>query len=84
MASKQEARDEELDTQAAEPRKGGRKARVSDEDSHSIEARDQVREQLDRDVAAFLQSGGKIQEIEPNVTADPPRKPTSNYGSRPI
>ena len=27
---------------------------------------------------------GKISSIEPNVMADPPRKPESNYGSRPI
>jgi len=25
-----------------------------------------------------------VQEVEPNVVADPPKKPDSKYGSRPI
>ena len=32
----------------------------------------------------FLARGGAVQEIEPNVVADPPKKPDSKYGSRPI
>ncbi|MEW6310455.1 MAG: hypothetical protein AB1532_05935, partial [Pseudomonadota bacterium] len=26
----------------------------------------------------------RVQEVEPNVVADPPKKPDSKYGSRPI
>lgn len=65
------------------PKKPTKKAGAKDE-AHTVESRETVRDELSQDVAAFLQSGGKIQEIKPNVTADPPRKPTSNYGSRPI
>ncbi len=83
MATKQEAKEKNTAAKRSEPKKGGKKGKGAEE-SLSVEAREEVREQLDRDVAAFLQAGGKIQEIEPNVTADPPRKPTSNYGSRPI
>ena len=42
--------------------------------------RDEISEQIE----AFLASGGKIDYVEPNVLADPPKKPTSNYGSQPI
>lgn len=48
--------------------------------SHSAE----LRTQLESDIESFLNSGGKVQEIEPNVMADPPKKPESKYGSRPI
>ena len=36
------------------------------------------------EVEAFLSRGGQIQQIDDNVMADPPRKPQTNYGSRPI
>jgi len=42
------------------------------------------RKRLQAEVEAFLASGGAIQEIEPNVVADPPKKPESNYGGQPI
>ena len=34
--------------------------------------------------ARFLAQGGQIKEIPPDVTTDPPQKPVSNYGSKPI
>lgn len=42
------------------------------------------RDELSDLVAQFLASGGSINYIEPNVLADPPKKPSSNYGSQPI
>lgn len=50
----------------------------------SIASREKLRNQVDNEVEAFLKAGGSINKIEPNVMADPPRKPSSNYGSRPI
>jgi len=50
----------------------------------SIASRKKLRNKMDADVEAFLRGGGQISEIEDNVMADPPRKPQSNYGSRPI
>ena len=50
----------------------------------SIASRQKLRSKMDNEIEAFLKKGGAINEIEPNVMADPPRKPTSNYGSRPI
>lgn len=50
----------------------------------SSAARDEMRQSMEDDVAAFLARGGQIQQIDDNVMADPPRKPQTNYGSRPI
>lgn len=52
--------------------------------STTSEVRDEMRQEMENDVAAFLAKGGKIQTIDDNVMADPPRKPQSSYGSRPI
>ena len=46
--------------------------------------RESVRQQLTSDVESFLKQGGRVQQIEDNVRADPPKKPTMNYGSAPI
>ena len=50
----------------------------------SIASRKKLRSKVDNEVEDFLNAGGAINKIEANVMADPPRKPTSNYGSRPI
>lgn len=53
--------------------------------AHSaLAARNKVREAMQADIEAFLARGGKIQQVEEDLLADPPRKPTSNYGSQPI
>jgi len=46
--------------------------------------RDSVKQQLHSDVASFLQNGGSVQQVDDNVRADPPKKPSMNYGSAPI
>ena len=48
------------------------------------EERNGVRDQLSSDVEAFLQNGGRVQQIADNVRADPPKKPNMTYGSAPI
>lgn len=58
---------------------------AADDDSYSSEAaRRRMREAMAAEVEAFLSRGGCIQQIEDNVMADPPRKPQTSYGSRPI
>jgi len=57
---------------------------VSPEEMPSLEAKQKEREALDKAIAEFLARGGKVQEIDHNVLADPPKKPQSKYGSRPI
>ncbi|WP_049631558.1 hypothetical protein [Cellvibrio sp. pealriver] len=50
----------------------------------SIASRQKARDELEAQIAAFLARGGKINEVPANVTADPPKKPTPDYGGRPI
>jgi hypothetical protein len=50
----------------------------------SIASRQKIRDELEDQVAAFLARGGVISEVAPNVTADPPKKPSPDYGGRPI
>ena len=63
------------------------KEMASSDDSieyRTIVSRMKIRDQAAEDIAAFLSKGGTINEVAPNVTADPPRKPESNYGARSI
>ncbi len=61
------------------------KAKAADVDEMpSVEAKQKERDALARAMEEFLARGGKVQEVEPNVVADPPKKPDSKYGSRPI
>lgn len=53
-------------------------------EERTLSSRHRARSQLTAEVEAFLARGGAISEVEPDVTADPPRKPQPKYGSRPI
>jgi len=55
-----------------------------DGSERTISSKKSQRDQLQADIEKFLKKGGKVQPIDPHVTADPPKKPESNYGSRPI
>jgi hypothetical protein len=63
---------------------GGAAASEDSPDERTVASRQKLREEMASEIEAFLARGGKIAQIEPNVTADPPRKPDSDYGSRPI
>lgn len=73
----------EDDEPAAKPRK---KAAVVEDplEGLSLEAKAREREMLARQIEEFMARGGKVQEIGDNVVGDPPKKPDSKYGSRPI
>ncbi|WP_394560244.1 transcriptional regulator SutA [Aquipseudomonas alcaligenes] len=66
--------------------KPGKKAKAAEEveELPSVEAKQKERDALAQAMEEFLSRGGKVQEIEANVVADPPKKPDSKYGSRPI
>lgn len=53
-------------------------------DSRTVASRQRLRDELSDQVSEFLARGGEIDQVERNVLADPPRKPNSNYGERPI
>lgn len=64
--------------------KGKAKTAVSVDELPSVEAKNKERDALARAMEEFLAKGGKVQEVEANVVADPPKKPDNKYGSRPI
>lgn len=87
--------DTEEDTETAEAEDGevaaapAGEAKVSRSDldeaeTLTVSSKEALRRQLEEEMERFLARGGKVQEIPPDVTADPPQKPTSNYGSKPI
>ncbi|WP_299597740.1 hypothetical protein [uncultured Microbulbifer sp.] len=53
-------------------------------EERTLSSRHRARSQLTAEVEAFLARGGAIDEVAPDVSADPPRKPQPKYGSRPI
>lgn len=57
---------------------------VDEAETLSVSSKEALRRQMEEEVARFLAKGGKVQEIPPDVQADPPQKPVSNYGSKPI
>lgn len=57
---------------------------VDDAETLTVSSKEALRRQLEEEMERFLAKGGKIQEIPPDETADPPKKPVSNYGSKPI
>ncbi|WP_370980650.1 hypothetical protein [Agaribacterium sp. ZY112] len=49
-----------------------------------MQNKEEERQRIQAEVEAFLASGGKINSIDVDVLADPPKKPQSSYGSQPI
>lgn len=77
--------DEALDSDEASYAAPAAKAVESEAlEDFSIASRQKARDELEAQIAAFLARGGKINEVPANVTADPPKKPTPDYGGRPI
>ena len=83
-AAEDVADDDSGDDTPAPAAKGKAKAAVSVDDLPSVEAKNKERDALARAMEEFLSKGGKVQEVEANVVADPPKKPDNKYGSRPI
>lgn len=76
--------DEEGETETRASKEAPAKTPGDDPEERTVSSRQALRDEMDRQIQDFLARGGKIQEVDPNVTADPPRKPESDYGSRPI
>lgn len=54
------------------------------EGAHSAAAREALRRRIAADVEAYLQRGGEIHAIRPDVRADLPTRPEISYGRRSI
>jgi len=80
----EDAGDTELAATVPSGKKNTKAAAANADELPSLEAKQKEREALDKAIAEFLSRGGKVQEIGSNVLADPPKKPESKYGSRPI
>jgi len=52
--------------------------------AESLTMKKMIRDQLQNDIEAYLQSGGVVKNIADNVRADPPRKPDLSYGGGPL
>lgn len=76
----------EIEENAADGAGSGGSAATAVEalDGRSVASRQALRDEMERQVAEFLARGGRIEQVEADVSSDPPRKPTSDYGSRPI
>lgn len=48
------------------------------------EARQEMRKNIESEMAAYLQNGGSITRVDDHVMADPPTKPKSGYGKSAI
>ena len=51
---------------------------------HTLTSRSRLRTQMQDDIEQFIKNGGEVKHIPKNLRNDPPKKPQSNYGSRPI
>lgn len=78
--------DEPADAPAegAAPASDGALSDVAEAESLTVSSKEAIRRQLEEEMARFLARGGKIVEVPADETADPPRKPVSSYGSKPI
>ena len=83
-AAADDVADDSGDDSPAPVAKGKSKAAVSVDEMPSMEAKQKERDALAKAMEEFLSRGGKVQEVEANVVADPPKMPDNKYGSRPI
>lgn len=88
MPAKKKESTRTVDVKSRKPEKNkavdNKEKEKDDGELRSLSSKANVREEMEQQIQAFLQQGGEVQKIEPNVMADPPRKPESNYGGRPI
>lgn len=80
----EEGGEAEASAEAGSETPAPRNADLEDAETLTVSSKEALRRQLEEEMARFLAQGGKIKEIPPDVTTDPPQKPVSNYGSKPI
>ena len=60
----------------------GSKEELAEE--RTVESRRRLREMLANQIEEFLSKGGTIETVPSDIVTNPPKRPESNYGSRPI
>lgn len=68
----------------SDSKKADKPAPEQTEAERELADREALRSKMASEVDAFLKAGGKVEQVERGKRADPPRKPQSQYGSRPI
>lgn len=68
----------------SDSKKADKPATEQTEAERELADREALRSKMASEVDAFLKAGGKVEQVERGKRADPPRKPQSQYGSRPI
>ena len=59
-------------------------SREESPEERTVESRKRLRAQMEKQIEEYLARGGKIEQVPSNIISDPPKKPESNYGNRPI
>ncbi|TXR51885.1 hypothetical protein [Reinekea thalattae] len=57
---------------------------TTEELARTPKCNENVRSAMNSEVEKFLAQGGAVTQVESGYRADPPKKPESKYGSRPI
>ncbi len=57
---------------------------IDDGSDRSVTSKARARQMLEDQIQSFLRNGGAVVDVAHDVVNDPPRRPVSNYGSRPI
>lgn len=69
MSSDEDEETEIVDSDDIEPEPATSSTREEQAETRSIEARRQLRGQLESEIEAFLRSGGRIEQVAANVSA---------------
>ena len=77
---------------ASEPAEGEEGGAAKEKDSDiiavaetlTVSSKEAERRQLEEEMERFLAAGGKIRQIPAEERSDPPKRPRSSYGSKPI
>lgn len=57
---------------------------LADAETLTVSSKESARRQLEEEMERFLASGGKIRQIPPDESTDPPKRPSGGYGTKPI
>ena len=55
-----------------------------DAETLTVSSKEAARRQLEEEMERFLSAGGKIRQIPPDESTDPPKRPSGGYGSKSI
>jgi hypothetical protein len=72
------------DGEPATPAGKAKEIDLADAETLTVSSKEAARRQLEEEMERFLAAGGKIRQIPADESSDPPKRPTSSYGSKPI